>query len=202
MDLSLQTILYRLFALLVVVGVHGYAVAGMWRILRVPQPQYDGRLTPNPFAHLDLLAIIPFIFCQIGWIRPISPGKDAAVSPGKALAVAVGSLVASLLFAMVLWLARPMLVGMISNVSASAGITAAIRIILETTTWFVIFNLIPIIPLTMGTVLNQISEPAANFLQKNNLFVRLGLIVLAFGAAIVLRPVFLTLFNLVALGRP
>lgn len=201
MDLSLQTILYRLLALLVVVGVHGLALAGLWRIFGVRQPQYDGRLTPNPLSHLDLLAVIPFLFCQIGWIRPMPSGTDKPVSASTVFVVALGSLALTLGFAMLLWIARPMIVGMITNVSAAAGFTAAIRIVLEMSTWFVLFNLLPIIPLTMGTVLNQIAKPAAEFLEKYSLWVRLALVGLAFGVASSLRPLFLTVLDFASLGR-
>jgi hypothetical protein len=53
-DYTLQQIVLRLLAM-VFIAVHGVAVAGTACALGDPGPRYDGRLTANPLAHLDVL---------------------------------------------------------------------------------------------------------------------------------------------------
>lgn len=203
LDLSLQTVLYRLVAMAVLVGIHGLSIALVARLFGAKGPQYDGRLTPNPLVHLDLLATIPFILFQIGWIRPVA--IDAAeLRGGKASlwAVAMLSLLLTLAAIMLIWLARPWLATVIPNVAAASAATTAIRVLLEMTTWFVIINILPIPPLTMGMALGSIAPRAFALATRYGLVVRLALIALAaLAAGLALRPVFQAVFSMVSLGR-
>jgi len=54
-DLTLQQIVLRFFALVLIVGVHGAVVAGTACALGDQGPRYDGRLKLSPLAHIDLL---------------------------------------------------------------------------------------------------------------------------------------------------
>ena len=36
-----------------------------------PTPRYQGRLTLNPFAHIDYFGALMLLFLGIGWARPV-----------------------------------------------------------------------------------------------------------------------------------
>ena len=76
-DFTLQQIVLRFCALLLIVGAHGAAVAGAATALGDQGPRYDGRLSVNPLAHLDLLGLISGVLFSVGWIKPV------AIDPGK-----------------------------------------------------------------------------------------------------------------------
>ncbi|WP_290686651.1 MULTISPECIES: hypothetical protein [unclassified Haematobacter] len=56
---------------LVIAGLHGFFLALAARILGDPGPEYDGRLTVSPLVHVDIFALLGFVFAQLGWIRPM-----------------------------------------------------------------------------------------------------------------------------------
>jgi hypothetical protein len=70
-EYTLQQFVLRLLAMVFVAAIHGFAVAGTACALGDPGPRYDGRLTANPFTHLDLLGTLAGVF-SLGWIRPIA----------------------------------------------------------------------------------------------------------------------------------
>lgn len=202
MDLSLQTLLLRLVAMLVVIALHGLLLALVAGAFGAKGPRYDGRFTLNPLAHLDLLAAIPFLLAQIGWIRPMTIDLSE-LKGGRHAAWLVGllALVLTLAVAIALWLARPWLLAIIPNLAVASGTSAAIRAVLETSTWFVLVNLLPLPPLTMGLALGAVSARAADFANRHSLLIRLALVVLAVAAETLLRPWFATVFAVVAMGR-
>lgn len=68
--LSLQQVLTRVVAVVLVVSLHGGAVA--WLVNRIgdPGPRYDGRMTLNPLVHLDLVALVHAVFFRVVWLQP------------------------------------------------------------------------------------------------------------------------------------
>jgi hypothetical protein len=67
--LSLPQVLTRLVAIVLVVSLHGWAVAWAANRLGEPGPRYDGRLTLNPLVHLDLVALVHAIFFRVVWMQ-------------------------------------------------------------------------------------------------------------------------------------
>ena len=53
-DFTLQQLVLRLFALLFIAGIHGAAVSATAVALGDQGPRHDGRLSLNPFVHLDI----------------------------------------------------------------------------------------------------------------------------------------------------
>lgn len=81
--LSLPQLLTRLVAVVLVVSLHGWAVAWMTHRLGEPGPRYDGRLTLNPLAHVDLVALVHAVFFRVVWLQPF--GIDLGVLRGGVL---------------------------------------------------------------------------------------------------------------------
>lgn len=67
----LQGMLYTLPAVLIAISVHEFAHGYMSYKLGDPTPKYDGRLTLNPFKHMDLTGTICLILFRMGWAKPV-----------------------------------------------------------------------------------------------------------------------------------
>ena len=61
----------NLAALLVAIGVHEFSHAYVADRLGDPTPRLQGRVTLNPFAHLDPLGLIFILFVGFGWGKPV-----------------------------------------------------------------------------------------------------------------------------------
>ena len=157
-DFSLQQLVLRLCALLFIVAVHGLAVAATAVALGDPGPRHDGRLTLNPFAHLDILGGVSALLFSVGWIRPIAidPAQLRTGRAGLALAVIAGA-TATLLSALALRLLRPMVLPLLPD-TASAIAFALVEMTGKLSVWFALLNLLPVPPLT-GSHLLMIAMP-------------------------------------------
>ncbi|MYZ46475.1 site-2 protease family protein [Propylenella binzhouense] len=165
-DLTLQIVLFRLAGLLAIAGVHGAALAGSARLLGDPGPAYDGRLTLNPLPHLDFVGGIGLAFFRLGWVKPVAidPAMLKAGRAGLALAALAG-LAAVLLLAIALRAARQPLL-MASTGNLALGGVALLDIAADLCRWFVIFNLIPVPPLTGGLFLQAVAPRATALLAR------------------------------------
>ena len=178
-DFSLQQLVLRLCALLFIVAVHGLAFAATAVALGDPGPRQDGRLTLNPFAHLDILGGVSALLFSVGWIRPIA--IDAAkLRPGRAglaLAVIAGA-AATLLSALALRLVRPMVLPLLPD-TASALAFALVDMTGTLSVWFALLNLLPVPSLT-GSHLLMIAMPQrGDWIAKLQPFVAVLLAVVA-----------------------
>lgn len=63
--------LYRLPALLIAITVHEFSHSYVASILGDPTPKNAGRLTLNPFAHIDLLGALMLFIFRFGWAKPV-----------------------------------------------------------------------------------------------------------------------------------
>lgn len=85
-----MTVVY-LFAflavLLVALPLHEYAHAKVAALLGDDTPEKSGRLTLNPFAHIDVMGIIALLMVGIGWAKPVpvSPGHCKKAKPKPAM---------------------------------------------------------------------------------------------------------------------
>ena len=60
-------IVLRIPALLLALTVHEYAHGAVSYSLGDPTPRLEGRLTMNPFAHLDIMGTLMLVFVGFGW---------------------------------------------------------------------------------------------------------------------------------------
>jgi Zn-dependent protease len=73
---TLPEIIYRVLILLIVFPAHELAHALAATRMGDPTPREHGRLTLNPFKHLDLYGSLMFIIAGIGWAStPINPAN-------------------------------------------------------------------------------------------------------------------------------
>ncbi len=147
-DFTLNQILLRFCALLVIVAVHGAAVAGAAYILGDAGPRYDGRLRVNPLTHIDLLGFASGVLFSVGWTKPVAidPGTLRMGRCGLAVIVVVAS-AAVLVILLALQLLRPVLLPYLAD-TPSTLVFALIDAIGQLGIWFALINLLPLPPLT------------------------------------------------------
>jgi Zn-dependent protease len=156
-DLTPQQLILRFVALLFIAAVHGVTVAGTAVALGDAGPRHDGRLSLNPFTHLDLLGSISAVLFSVGWIKPISidPGE---LGPGRIglVLIVVAAAATTMLSVLALRLVRPMLLPLLPD-TASALAFALIETTMQLGLWLVLINLMPLPCLTGGHLLTAIA---------------------------------------------
>lgn len=147
-DFTLQQIVLRFCALLVIVAVHGAAVAGTAYWLGDAGPRQDGRLRLNPLAHVDLLGFASGVLFSVGWIKPVAIDPSTLrVGRGSLAAIVAAGLVAVLVVLLILQRLRPVLMPHLAD-TPSTLVFALIDTIGQLGVWFALINLLPLPPLT------------------------------------------------------
>ncbi|HMT01259.1 MAG TPA: site-2 protease family protein [Candidatus Absconditabacterales bacterium] len=62
---------FIIITLAISIGLHEYAHAYVSRKLGDPTPQFQGRLTPNPLAHIDPIGFLMIFLVNFGWGKPV-----------------------------------------------------------------------------------------------------------------------------------
>jgi len=117
----------------------------------------QGRLTLNPFAHLDLLGSILILFTGFGWAKPVPinprnfkhPRQDMAIS---ALAGPLSNVLVALIVIVVfkvfsLFLSSPSMRYANISVSMINSIFTVLYIIISVNLYLAVFNMLPVPPL-------------------------------------------------------
>lgn len=203
LGLTLNDLLLRLVAMLAVTGLIGPFTALAARLAGDPGPAQDGRLTPNPFQHLDFLAVIPFVLFQTGWIRPLE--ADPHMLRPKppllgAAAVLLAALLALVVVAGLLWNMRLIVQLTLPDAAAVSLVTASLRHILEAALWFALLNLIPVPPLLGGLLLHAAAPRAAKALARYSLIVGMAIIAILWTGwpQQLARPLYAALLGVIA----
>lgn len=70
-ELSVGEIVSRIAAAILYAGIQGLLLAGIARLMGDRRPQYDGRLTVNPFAQVSVWGVAMAALFAMSWIRPM-----------------------------------------------------------------------------------------------------------------------------------
>lgn len=178
----LKTLLYAAAAMLVAVSVHEFAHGFVSYKLGDPTPKQDGRLTLNPFKHMDLWGTICLIFFRVGWAKPVR--INVARYKNKKLGIIAVSLAGPLINYVMAFLSL-MVCYLLVERRMVIGVwfyyVAVLNIGLGT------FNLIPIPPLDGSNVLMEIFPGVASLYRKMGKYSRIILAVCLF-AGILSKP--------------
>ncbi len=154
LEISSITFLARLIVLLVGLPLHEWAHAWSADRLGDDTPRWEGRLSLNPLAHLDILGAILILLTGFGWARPVPVDPyRMRVNPrtGMALSSFAGP-ASNLLLAMVC--AIPFRLGLFSSLPAGGNNLATLLwLIADVSLNLAIFNLLPFYPLDGEKVL-------------------------------------------------
>ncbi len=155
-ELTLQLIGFRFLGLLLIVGVHGGALAGTAALLGDNGPKYDGRLTLSPLAHLDLVGTASMILFGLGWSKPLDAESEQPKT-GRAgvIVVILAGFVSLLVLAASL---GALILPTLTTLSGTAGLAAAafLRVASSLAIWAALLSLAPVPPLAGGLVLGAL----------------------------------------------
>jgi len=136
-----------IIALLAAITVHEATHAWAANILGDPTAKIEGRLTLNPFAHLDLMGTIFLFLAGFGWGKPV-PVNDGNLRHPKtdSLLISLAGPLSNLLLMIIILL-------IIRFFPMSENITLVLSLIAQINITLMIFNLIPIPPLDGAAIL-------------------------------------------------
>ena len=150
---DVTAIILSTFSLLIVLficfPVHECAHATVAKWLGDDTAERQGRVTLNPFAHLDILGTIGLILFGIGWAKPVPVNtyrcrKVKSQKTAMALTAAAGpisNILISLIF-MIIW---KILIGTGAIVSIPY-LSYIMNMVITTNLYLAVFNLLPIPP--------------------------------------------------------
>ncbi len=147
--------LYYLIALIVAITIHEFAHAYSAERLGDPTPRLMGRLTLNPFAHLDPLGTIMLLIARFGWGKPVqfdpfnlrSPRRDSAII---SLAGPISNIILAILCAILMQILFNFRLPLFSNSIIGLFVYSFIGLlqpVIILNVILAIFNLVPIHPL-------------------------------------------------------
>lgn len=147
-DLTLEHVVLRIGAVLLIASVHGFAIAATAGAMGDPGPRYDDRLSLNPMRHVDPIGGLLTVLFTVGWIRPVAvdPGKLRFGRAGLPVVVASASC-ATIALAELLRLVRPFVLNMLPDTAAETFFVF-VETVGQLCISFTLFNLLPLPPLT------------------------------------------------------
>ncbi len=182
-------LLAQAFAAVVVIFLtlpfHEFAHAFVADKLGDRTPRYQGRLTVNPFAHIDYMGALATVLFGFGWANPVQVNARNFKNPklGMALTAAAGPIMNLLLAFFALFLKYPAVIylpnGLKPIVYEFLWRYASINIVLA------VFNLIPIPPLDGSRVLSVFLPTRWYFsIMRYERFISLAIILMIFSGVL------------------
>lgn len=167
--------------LFICIPVHECAHAFAAKKLGDDTAERKGRLTLNPFAHIDMLGMIMMFVCSIGWAKPtpvdLRRCTKVKIRTANVLVSAAGplsNLIMALLFTIIF-----RLIVMFGGGSVMAQIALIVYYIANLNAFLAIFNLIPVPPFDGYHILASfLPAKALAFMERNGQIIHLVLLIL------------------------
>lgn len=193
MDLTLQLVVMRFLAGLIIATVQGLTIAGVAVLLGDKGPRYDGRLTPVPTTHVDLLGLGTLMLTGFGLSKAVD--IDPAQLRFGRWGLVIAALAGSVALLVVGWLILHLVIPLLTVLPYTSGVTAAafVRSTAQLCVWMALFTLLPVPPLAGAHFLAALGirlPPAAGIV--------IGCILLALSILGVTRTVLTPAYDIVA----
>lgn len=180
----LWTYIQLAIILLVSIGIHEFAHAYSSYKLWDPTPKIQGRLTPNPFKHIDPIGFLMIFIIHFGRGKPVQidpsyykkPYRDELIT---SLAWPASNIVLGMIGILIM-----LIYGKIAAFSAWDILNAPDLVIQfwvlfsMINFWLAAFNIIPLPPLDGYRLVKIISPKAGHWMEKNMKYIAIGFLIL------------------------
>lgn len=146
-QLFLMAIIVLILPLLVSIAIHEAAHGFVAYKFGDPTPKITGRLTLNPFKHLDLLGTILLFTIGIGWAKPVLINPLNINNKTKEMLVALAGPLSNFLLGFIFILLTVFMVKYTPPTSFNRFIVEMFNNVVKINFILAFFNLIPIPPL-------------------------------------------------------
>jgi Zn-dependent protease len=201
-DLTLQHVVLRIIAALLIASVHGSAIAATAYGLGDPGPHHDNRLSLNPLRHADILGGLLAVLFTFGWIRSIAIDHERLWLGRVGLAIVViAASCATIGLALVLHLVRPALLNWLPD-TASSTLFILVEAVSQLCASFTLVNLLPVPPLTAQHLLVATLPRKRDLLRRLSPYcaVLLALLIVSGVMARLLGPIEAIISNAIVIG--
>ncbi len=152
MNDSLVDFLIKALVLFTALPVHEFAHGWVATKFGDDTPGNQGRLTLNPFAHLDLLGSLCMLFVGFGWAKPVmvntSKFKNRKIG---SICVSLAGPLSNILLALIVMICLKLLLA--ANVDINLNLFLVFKYLIFLNTGLAVFNLLPVPPLDGSQVL-------------------------------------------------
>jgi len=164
-------------ALIVGITVHEFAHAWMAHRCGDDTAKFEGRLTLNPFAHLDPLGTIMLFLVGFGWGKPVPINPNNMNKKSDELKVAFAGIATNIILALIL--AIPIRIALMQGqLIESSAILSFINVIIDLNIILATFNLLPIPPLDGSHLVEYFLNRESKFaFQRIGPFVLIGILI-------------------------
>lgn len=176
-DFNLTTIIANIPALMIGFAFHEFAHAWVADRLGDPTPRSQGRLTLNPFVHLDLFGTIMALLYRFGWAKPVmtNPQYYRGDKRRGQMLVSVAGPIMNLGIAFVVMLFWFLTMLMVQGSEWSGIISLVFQSAVLMNLGLGIFNLLPIPPLdgftVFGGLLPERFEPQLQVIEQYGMII-------------------------------
>lgn len=168
LNLSPSELIQAIIIIVISLTVHEFGHSLMAIRLGDDTPRRQGRLTLNPFAHIDFIGFVMLLVAGFGWAKPVNIDPRALKKPQRdeiliSLAGPLANVLLAVAAALIVWafvaarasISRTLLVGIFNVLTQAAAINVGLAL----------FNMLPIPPLDgshlVTTWLTKVKMPLA-----------------------------------------
>lgn len=189
----------KIIGLIIAITIHQSFYAFTSAKLGDPLPKKDGRLTLNPFKHIEPVGFIILFISSFGWGKPVNTSPSYYKNKKNGImTVALSGIVANLCFAALFGLIFKLFYDKMTTVP-TIFLGSILRYTVQYNVILAIINLIPIYPLDGYRILLSLVKPNTYFkIVQYEKIIQMILILLAFAGIlnIILAPITNMLVNL------